>query len=467
MTAALATAVRAIWGIPPARAARVSVLPAPSSRPTTVDSLMRRIAKVPEVAPVPDVGAVLAGQYELRERIGVGGMARVFRAHDRGLGREVAVKVPRTDKLDLETAFAMFEREARATARLHHPNIVAVHHIGHHAGLPFAVLELLQGEPLAARLAREPMSTPRALGLLDSLLHALGHAHARGIVHRDLTPRNVFVTSDRAIKLLDFGVAIDLAASAGTLTRGAGTPGYMAPEHREAPDPRSDLWALAVLFFECVTGRRPPEDPNAMLALLPADLSAKARSGLARALHPSAEARPKSADAMRAAMFPPASPALPRRRALLGLALAGAVGLAAGHALRKIPLPGRRRVIIPRDGRWRGDPPGGMGWETRLQRIDAEHFHYENHDRISGRGGGGTLTLELLADGSTILSGRTADDPTCPTCVNVGFIEFIVLAEDQLYQQRAGWGPSHDHYVEWFPPYRYVWHGPLSTAADR
>ncbi|HZJ62647.1 MAG TPA: hypothetical protein VFD36_03935, partial [Kofleriaceae bacterium] len=121
--------------------------------------------------------------------------------------------------------------------------------------------------------------------------------------------------------------------------------------------------------------------------------------------------------------------------------------------------------LIPRDGRWRGDPPAGTPWETELQRIDEAHFSYKNINHQNGRATGGTLTLEKLSDGTTILSGKIADAATCPTCTNVGFIEFIILDETHIYQNRSAWGPSHDDYKQWFPEYRYKWEGTLRDAA--
>ena len=225
----------------------------------TVDSFLREVASAPAlVPPLFTTGAVLGETYELRERLGAGGMAVVYRAHDQRLGRDVAVKVPRIDGLtgaDRDQRIRMFEREAQATARLTHPGIVTLHHVGDHHGVPFLVLELLTGETLAARLARrQVLPIAEATAILDGLLAALAFAHDRGFVHRDLTPKNVFLTTDDRVKVLDFGVAIEAATASGTVTRAAGTPGYMAPEHSDGADARGDLWAAAVLFVESVTG---------------------------------------------------------------------------------------------------------------------------------------------------------------------------------------------------------------------
>jgi serine/threonine protein kinase len=243
-------------------------------------------------------GTVLADVYEIRERLGSGGMAAVYRAYDRRLGREVAVKVPRLDRGDSDHMLAMFEHEVRATARLAHPNIVALHHIGEHRGVPFVILELLRGETLADCLERaQHLSSSEASWILDRVLAALACAHQHGVVHRDVTPRNVFLTEDQQVKLLDFGVALDHHASPTTLSCGAGTPGYMPPEHEAEPGPRGDLWAAAVLFLECVTGQ--PPCPTAPPLTVPADLPAPLAAMLRRALHPDPKRRPHSAAAMR------------------------------------------------------------------------------------------------------------------------------------------------------------------------
>jgi serine/threonine protein kinase len=433
---------------------------------TTIDTFLRAAAAVDAVDPALalTVGTVLDDCYELRERLAAGGMATVFRAFDRRLNREVAIKVPRLLG-DRERTLEMFEREAQATGRLSHPNIVALHHIGDHRGIRFAVLELLHGETLAARLARRHvLPTPEAMAILDGVLEAIGYAHERGIVHRDLTPRNVFLTTDQRVKLLDFGVAIEHGGSAGTATRAAGTPGYMAPEHLLAADPRNDLWAAGVLFLECVTGQRPQAGgPHEV----PGELPRRVREMVARAIDRDPDNRPSTASDMRVALtigIRPTRPCARRRwrRAIVPAALAcvAAVGVALG--MPDAPTG----PLVPRDGRWRGDPPAGTPWETELQRLDDNHFSYKNVNHLDGRASGGTLLLEKLSDGTTILSGKTADLRTCQTCTNVGFIEFIVLDDTHIYQNRAAWGPSHDDYKQWFPEYRYKWEGTRRQVAE-
>jgi serine/threonine protein kinase len=273
----------------------------------------------------------------------------------------------------------------------------------------------------------------------------------------------VFLTTDQRVKLLDFGVAIEHGGAAGTATRAAGTPGYMAPEHAFAADPRNDLWAAGVLFLECVTGQRPGSDDAHEV---PGELPRRTREMIARAVDRDPERRPSTASDMRIALAIQHVPRPRPRRRWLRRGIAGAV--VACLAVVGIAVARRSEPagpLVPCDGRWRGDPPAGTPWETELQRIDDTHFSYKNVNHFSGRATAGTLMLEKLSDGSTILSGKTADVPNCATCTNVGFIEFIILDETHIYQNRSSWGPSHDNYTGWFPEYRYKWEGRLRDAS--
>src|SRR4051812_13580038 len=204
---------------------------------TTFDTFLQIVAHAGGVQPAPVVGTILEGNYELVERLARGGMATVFRARDRARGCDVAVKIPDAHRGGRRLV-EMFEREARITSRLSHPHVVVQHHVGRYRELPFAVLELLRGETLADRLARQgSMAAEEAIEILDGVLAGLAYVHDQGVVHRDLTPRNVFVCDDGRAVLLDFGVAIDRERMAGTITRAAGTPGYMPPEHHGDTDP--------------------------------------------------------------------------------------------------------------------------------------------------------------------------------------------------------------------------------------
>ncbi len=205
------------------------------------------------------------GRYRVIELLGEGGMGRVFVAEDETLRRRVAVKVLKEWS---DSSQARFLREARAAARISHPNVCPIFEVGMDRGRPFLATELLAGETLAKRLQRGPMSVDEALALARDTLAALTALHEAGIVHRDVKPSNVFLTSHGA-KLLDFGLARDLPrdvsealASGSDLTPSGlliGTPGYMAPEQilGRPVDERADLFAVGVIIYEALAGRRP------------------------------------------------------------------------------------------------------------------------------------------------------------------------------------------------------------------
>jgi len=207
------------------------------------------------------------GPYEIVAALGAGGMGEVYRGRDPRLGREVAIKVLAGALADA-ARLQRFEHEARSVAALSHPNIVALFDVGN-GDPPFLVTELLDGETLRARLIRGPLPLGETIEMALQLVAGLTAAHGRGIVHRDLKPENVFVTRERVVKILDFGLAKSSTPIAGVdhdLTRAAatvdgmllGTIGYMAPEQvRGRPaDPRSDIFAVGLLLYEMVTGRR-------------------------------------------------------------------------------------------------------------------------------------------------------------------------------------------------------------------
>jgi serine/threonine-protein kinase len=220
----------------------------------------------PDTAPAP--GAAYADareRYRLDEPIAAGGMGEVWRGTDTVLHREVAVKLLRQAHADDPVFRTRFETEARHAAALHHPGVAQVYDFG--AGdpetrrPPYLVMEYVAGQPLSALLRPgEPMAAEAAAALLAGAGDALGAAHARGIVHRDVKPANLLVTDDRRIKITDFGIA--RAADAAALTRTGevlGTPQYLSPEQAEgAPaTPASDVYSLGAVGFECLAGRRP------------------------------------------------------------------------------------------------------------------------------------------------------------------------------------------------------------------
>ena len=217
-------------------------------------------------------GHVIDGRYALHGLAGEGGMGAVYRGTDQETGGSIALKVIRPDYLG---SIERFEREIDLLASLDHPGIVR--HVGHGRtpdGAPFLVMEWMEGEDLAARIARGPLSTVDAVALVSRAAHALAEVHARGIVHRDVKPSNFFLRDGAPGRpvLLDFGVA-RRAGTHTTLTRtGAvvGTPTYMSPEQvRGAREigPASDLFALGSVLFECLAGRPPFLGDHAMAVL--------------------------------------------------------------------------------------------------------------------------------------------------------------------------------------------------------
>ncbi|MGH9475025.1 MAG: protein kinase domain-containing protein [Terriglobales bacterium] len=205
------------------------------------------------------------GRYEIIAPLGAGGMGEVFRARDRHLQRDVAVKVLPERLTRDAIALARFQSESRALAALSHPNLLIIYDVGQQEGVTYAVTELLEGETMRARLAHGPMAWREGARLGAELAEALAAAHERGIIHRDLKPENVFLTRGGRVKLLDFGLAhmdSDDALSAATALTVpgaiAGTPGYLSPEQArgEPVTPATDIFSFGCVLYEVLTGQR-------------------------------------------------------------------------------------------------------------------------------------------------------------------------------------------------------------------
>jgi tetratricopeptide (TPR) repeat protein len=262
------------------------------------------------------------GRYEVRSRLGSGGMGDVYRALDTTLGRDVAVKVLPDGMAGDRQRLERFQLEAKAVAALSHPNILEIHDFGNDEGVRYAVTELLEGETLRERIPPTGMAWQRVVDLGAEIADALAAAHGSGVVHRDIKPENIFVTNTGRVKVLDFGLAsvrelttpeqpagvqIDADTQVGSVV---GTVGYLSPEQVDGAeiDGRSDIFALGCVLYEMTTSRRAffkdtvaetlyatlredPTLPSAMGAIIPAELERV----IARCLEKDPKARFQSA----------------------------------------------------------------------------------------------------------------------------------------------------------------------------
>ncbi|MGH7194170.1 MAG: serine/threonine-protein kinase, partial [Candidatus Saccharimonadales bacterium] len=256
------------------------------------------------------------GGYRVLRVLGSGGMGIVFEAEDPRLRRRVALKVMRPDVAAVASARQRFLREAQTLAAIDHDHVVAIHQVGEHGGVPFLAMPFLHGESLDQRLRREGrLPVAEAVRIGRELADGLAAAHARGLIHRDVKPANIWLEAGRArprAKLLDFGLAHDDAADV-QLTRSAailGTPAYMSPEQARggAVDARADLFSLGCVLYRMITGEPPfkGKDPLAMMVSLATETPPAphevvpevpvALSGLTmRMLAKEADGRPRSA----------------------------------------------------------------------------------------------------------------------------------------------------------------------------
>ncbi len=215
----------------------------------------------------PSPGALVAHRFRLRHPIGKGGMGQVWEAHDKELDGPCAVKFIVDHLARDPEARLRIVREARAVARLRSPHVVNILSVGEHEDAMYLAMELLEGETLSSRLERNgKLDAGTTLALLEQVEQVLDKAHAHGVVHRDLKPDNIWLCAEPKlfVKVLDFGIAKSQRLGAGATASGAlmGTPQYMSPEQANGErevDHRSDLWALAIIAMECLSGKRPYE----------------------------------------------------------------------------------------------------------------------------------------------------------------------------------------------------------------
>src|SRR6185436_591440 len=220
-----------------------------------------------EVSPEPQPEAIApdfpprVGKYEILGRLGSGAMGVVYHARDPLLERDVALKVMLPQIARDPEQKHRFEREARAVARMMHPNVVTVFDLGYHAdGSPYIAMEFLSGNDLFHMMrATPPLSLERKVSIVVSVLEGLAHAHKVGIVHRDIKPANVFLTNEGGVKIMDFGVARFAMGNITGTGMVVGTAEYMSPEQvrGEVVDGRSDLFSAGAMLYELVRGSRP------------------------------------------------------------------------------------------------------------------------------------------------------------------------------------------------------------------
>jgi predicted Ser/Thr protein kinase len=368
------------------------------------------------------------GSYEIESILGAGGMGEVYRARDTRLGRAVAIKVILGVFASDTDRVARFEREAKVLASLNHPHIAALYGMEEAAGQHFLVMELVEGETLAERLARGPLPVEEVVAIARQIAEALEAAHDKGIVHRDLKPANVKITPEDQIKVLDFGLAKAIesesaasnVANSPTLSMMAsqagvilGTAAYMSPEQAKGfpADHRSDVFSFGTVIYEMLTGRQPfPGDtvPEVLASVLvrepegnrlPSDLNPRLTEMLRRCLEKNPKRRWQAIGDVRAeleliasaprttqASMAPAVPPRPMWRMK--------IGITGGVATRLCP----------------ADNPFGMSWSA-----DGIVFgQISGIMRVADRGGTPVVLLrasageqmqspQLLPDGETVL----------------------------------------------------------------
>jgi serine/threonine protein kinase len=308
----------------------------------------------------------LIGHYEILDLLGAGGMGMVYRARDRQLGRDVALKVLLPELANDPEALSRFEREVHAVARLSHPNILAIYEFEREGETVYAAMELLTGPTLRQRLTQGPLPPRKAVDAAVQIAHGLAAAHEQNLVHRDLKPENLAFTADGRVKILDFGLVREYAPQLNDYSRTearptspgliAGTVGYMSPEQLRVQevDHRCDLFALGAVLHEMMTGRRAfPGETVADItsAILKEETKGLADSGVAvpsaldsvvrRCLEKNPSERFQSArdlafaleNATNAGVPDVGTPPAPRRGQWLRSALYMAIGLAAGVSL--------------------------------------------------------------------------------------------------------------------------------------
>jgi tetratricopeptide (TPR) repeat protein/predicted Ser/Thr protein kinase len=216
-------------------------------------------------------GFVLAGRYEIRERLGTGGMGSVYRAKDRELDRSVAIKVVRPELAEQSDILRRFKQELILARQVTHKNVIRIFDLGEDAGIKFITMEYIEGQNLKSMMdERGKLSYDESAGIIQQVCLALEAAHAEGVVHRDLKPHNIMVDKRGRILVMDFGIARSAGVAGMTMTGAlVGTPDYMSPEQVRGDhvDARSDLFSLGIIYYELLTGKKPYSEGSAESAM--------------------------------------------------------------------------------------------------------------------------------------------------------------------------------------------------------
>ena len=361
----------------------------------SVEEALRELAAAPDVDPTLDAGETIGGSFRIERELGKGGMGVVYLAWDAELERLVALKVQRGGEGTVATD--RLAREARAMARLSHPNVLPVHEVGEHEGRLFIAMEYVEGGTATQWLEREPRQTHEIVDLYAQAADGLAAAHAIGLVHRDFKPDNVLVGEDGRARVADFGLA-RVAGTAGesSTSRGGsaagsqsrrssslsgkltqtgarvGTIAYMAPEQHGSldVDARADQFSFCVALFEALFGQRPFLGKTTAKLLhnihtsqivepdVPRTISKRVMKALRRGLRPDPEDRFPTMQALRAALGPRPFPGLPpqgrseRWRRRLCSAGTSCRPETRGRATTRAP-SSPRRGTQPRNAKWR------------------------------------------------------------------------------------------------------------------